>query len=101
MPLWEAAEAGERRPEKVYRVERAPPLVREVFEAKGYREYDEVTSAAAVETLALALTLILTLILTRTLTLSLTRRRTARSSTCSGSAAASSRPSTRRPRART
>ena len=50
MPLWEAAEAGERRPEKVYRVERAPPLVREVFEAKGYREYDEVTSAAAVET---------------------------------------------------
>ena len=41
MPLWEAAEESERRPEKVYRVERAPPLVREVFEAKGYREYDE------------------------------------------------------------
>ena len=95
MPLWEAAEAGERRPEKVYRVERAPPLVREVFEAKGYREYDEVTSAAAAENLALARTL------ARTRTLSLTRRRTARSSTCSGSAAASSRPSTRRPRART
>ena len=99
MPLWEAAEAGERRPEKVYRVERAPPLVREVFEAKGYREYDEVTSAAAVGTLARTLALILTLISARTL--GLTRRRTARSSTCSGSAAASSRPSTRRPRART
>ena len=39
MPLWDTAE--ERGPEKVYRVERAPPLVREVFEAKGYREYDE------------------------------------------------------------